>query len=168
MKKILLYTLLFPAVYWGQTNGEQSTISSAGEQVVGASGNQYSFNVGGLVIETKNGSSGNVYTQDFVQPLETIILDDFNPNTAFSPNGDGINDFFELPLPTQVIADNLVVIFNRWGDEVARYTNYNNIDSAWDGTFSSSGENVPEGTYFFIIESVSNSFRESGWIQVTR
>lgn len=55
------------------------------------------------------------------------------PN-AFSPNGDGINDFFEisLPNPTSIQQVNTVQITDRWGNLV--YTT-NNAMPKWDGTF---------------------------------
>lgn len=55
------------------------------------------------------------------------------PN-AFSPNGDGINDFFEisLPNPTSIQQISQVQITDRWGNLV--YT-ANNAMPKWDGTF---------------------------------
>ncbi len=55
------------------------------------------------------------------------------PN-AFSPNGDGINDFFEisLPNPTSIQQINKVQIIDRWGNLV--YTT-NNAMPKWDGAF---------------------------------
>ncbi len=55
------------------------------------------------------------------------------PN-AFSPNGDGINDFFEisLPNPTSIQQINKVQIIDRWGNLV--YTS-NNAMPKWDGAF---------------------------------
>lgn len=55
------------------------------------------------------------------------------PN-AFSPNGDGINDFFEigLPNPTSIQQISQVQITDRWGNLVYSTTN---AMPRWDGTY---------------------------------
>jgi len=59
---------------------------------------------------------------------QLCIKDVFVP-TAFSPNGDGINDVFEVYVKTAISSFNLH-IYNRWGEKVF-YTN--NITESWDG-----------------------------------
>lgn len=68
------------------------------------------------------------------------------PN-VFTPNGDGINDIFEV-----VINGNLgecidMQILNRWGQVLFESTG-NNL--TWDG-YTADGKETPEGTYFYII-----------------
>ncbi len=83
---------------------------------------------------------------------QTITLvdcsDTLSPNLPFefpnviTPNGDGINDIFEienLPENTEVI------ILNRWGNIVFSATNYQNN---WDGK-DTSGKNLVEGIYTY-------------------
>jgi gliding motility-associated-like protein len=60
-----------------------------------------------------------------VQCAEDVFLP-----TAFSPNGDDLNDV--LFVRSNVISDVELYIYNRWGQEVF-FTN--NIDFGWDGTF---------------------------------
>ncbi|MGI8892221.1 MAG: gliding motility-associated C-terminal domain-containing protein, partial [Bacteroidia bacterium] len=67
--------------------------------------------------------------------------------TAFSPNGDGHNDVFEV-LGLLRHPDNQLVIFNRWGNEVFQKNNYVND---WRGT-NKSGDQLPDGTYFVILK----------------
>ena len=64
--------------------------------------------------------------------------------TAFSPNGDGVNDFFELnggPVRTLTLS-----IYNRWGEKVYDYTG--KIPS-WDGYYK--GEAAPTGVYTYFV-----------------
>jgi gliding motility-associated-like protein len=70
------------------------------------------------------------------------------PN-VFSPNGDGLNDFFFVEGITGT--NNTVKIFNRWGRIVFEARNYNNN---WNG-----GE-VSDGTYFYeiIVEGVEKPY----------
>jgi len=84
-------------------------------------------------------------------------------NTAFSPNGDGVNDFWVID---SISSNTSVSIYNRWGDLIKQIDNYNNIDKVWDGT-SDIGEMVSAGTYFYIIEK-NNIKISSGWVEVVR
>ena len=76
---------------------------------------------------------------------------------GISPNGDGMNDYLEL------IA-NKVQIFNRFGKEVYTKSNYNND---WHGQFMGGGE-MPDGTYYYVIELSSGSEKKTGWIYINR
>jgi gliding motility-associated-like protein len=76
---------------------------------------------------------------------------------AFSPNGDGINDKFEMKGLLKYKSIQIEIV-NRWGNVVYRSSNYgegSGITGVWDGTASmgtsiGSGS-VPSGTYFFIL-----------------
>ena len=79
---------------------------------------------------------------------DTVFIDNDCPffiPTAFTPNGDGINDLYNI------ITDGTVTfrlnIFNRWGQMV-----FTTIDptQGWNGTF----EGVPEemGTYIYVLQ----------------
>jgi gliding motility-associated-like protein len=65
----------------------------------------------------------------------------------FTPNGDGINDYWELP-DLQEWGKCEVKVYNRWGKLVYDNADYDNL---WDGT--SDGKPVPEGPYYFIIKT---------------
>src|SRR5690606_14881394 len=66
------------------------------------------------------------------------------PN-AFSPNGDGKNDTWNINyLDTYVNAN--ITIFNRYGQQVFSATPYN---TPWDGKFN--GSDLPIGVYYYII-----------------
>jgi gliding motility-associated-like protein len=79
---------------------------------------------------------------------------------AFSPNGDGINDFFYIK-DIDKIRGNQVYVFNRWGNVVFSAKNYDNSLVKWDGG------GLPEGTYFFII-TVDGETVEKGTILLQR
>ena len=72
------------------------------------------------------------------------ITADFNaikvPN-LFTPNGDGINDTFEIIGLNQYQSSELTIV-NRWGNEVFHAKGYNNN---W------TGEGLNEGTYFYLL-----------------
>lgn len=67
------------------------------------------------------------------------------PN-AFSPNGDGINDRFQLKV-VSVQEFGRLQIFNRWGQPVFEGKH---AEAAWDGTCN--GQPQPTGTYYWVLE----------------
>lgn len=73
--------------------------------------------------------------------LEPITL--FVPN-AFTPNGDGRNDVFQLF--GQNICDLELCIYNRWGEQIFHATSLND---AWNGT--KNGQPSPEGVYSWVL-----------------
>ncbi|KAB2809784.1 LamG-like jellyroll fold domain-containing protein [Phaeocystidibacter luteus] len=70
--------------------------------------------------------------------------------TAFSPNGDGTNDYFFIPNLGGV--DFRWRIINRWGAEIFATSD---PDAFWDGTFR--GEKVQDGAYVMIINYIDRS-----------
>ncbi|HXH17724.1 MAG TPA: gliding motility-associated C-terminal domain-containing protein, partial [Chitinophagales bacterium] len=84
----------------------------------------------------------------------TIIVKDetniFIPN-VITPNGDGVNDLWNIADLLEVFPDNEVVVINRWGDEIFREKSYgSNNGKKWDGTYKD--QKVPDGTYYYIIK----------------
>ena len=88
--------------------------------------------------------------------ITASITAPFVPN-AFSPNGDNKNDFFKIPFITN-LKENNVVVFNRWGKKVFEADNY---DNSWDG------ENLPSGTYFYVV-SAPNFKAMQGTVSIFR
>ena len=80
--------------------------------------------------------------------------------TAFTPNGDGLNDIFNVF--GQFIITFEMRIFNRWG-EMMYVTE--DLKSGWDGTFK--GSLMPEGTYVFratLTDQAGRTFDRSGTV----
>ncbi|MFD2245177.1 gliding motility-associated C-terminal domain-containing protein [Pontibacter ruber] len=80
-------------------------------------------------------------------------LQAFLPANIFTPNGDGLNDFFEMPtLPETTCTGTFesIKIFNRWGKEV--YSSNRNA-FRWDG------QGVNDGVYYYVIDYRSEKFR---------
>ena len=72
------------------------------------------------------------------------------PN-VFSPDNDSeaLNETFQV-LGLDAFPGSSMIIFNRWGTVVYEDTNYNN-NRAWDGK-NSSGDNLQNGTYFYVFK----------------
>ena len=69
---------------------------------------------------------------------------------GFSPNNDGIDDTWIIKRPYG--AQVAVKVFNRWGNEVYSNANYQN-DWRGIGVNNFLGRNIPEGTYFYLVEA---------------
>ena len=81
------------------------------------------------------------------------------PN-AFSPNGDGLNDYFKIIIPDQYQdnSESKLEVFNRWGTLVYRSKGlrYGEDEDWWDGSSSTSnmvtlGDKLPSGTYYYVF-----------------
>lgn len=86
--------------------------------------------------------------------------------TAFSPNGDGINDVFKVAKHLNVRTLNYFEVFNRWGQKIFSTTK---IDEGWDGTYQ--GENAPIGTYSWHIQITNfdnEKISQSGTLDLIR
>ncbi len=86
---------------------------------------------------------------------------DINIPTAFSPNGDGLNDYFK-PMVALGCAPSKYSfrIFNRWGQQV--FSAFNEFDQGWDGTINGSKADI--GTYYFEVRFNTKAV-ENGYVQ---
>jgi len=75
------------------------------------------------------------------------VLPEFQIPDAFSPNGDGVNDFFDIR-GIDAYPGNSLVLINRWGSEVFRAEGYL---GGWNGV-TDGGAELPVGTYFYRLE----------------
>jgi gliding motility-associated-like protein len=75
--------------------------------------------------------------------LNVLAADNPRIPNAFSPNNDGVNDFFQVvDLNKDYIKE--FKIFNRWGQIV-----YDDVQGRWDGKFN--GTDQPRDAYMYII-----------------
>ena len=68
------------------------------------------------------------------------------PN-VFTPNGDMENDLV-VPISNKYVEGVEATIYNRWGTIVYQTTD---VDINWDGTNYQTGEDVPEGVYYYLV-----------------
>jgi len=80
----------------------------------------------------------------------------------FSPNADGTNDLLRINC-IENYPNNTLEIYDRYGNIVFEAKGYNNT---WDG--SRKDENLPKGTYFYILNLGDGSEVKKGWIQIIR
>ncbi|WP_040278955.1 T9SS C-terminal target domain-containing protein, partial [Psychroserpens damuponensis] len=87
----------------------------------------------------------------------------------FSPNGDGVNDFFNIDC-IETFPNNTVEIYNRWGNIVYEAKGYrNDFDGTSNGrSVLSQGEKLPVGTYYYVINLGDGSEPRVGWLYINR
>ncbi len=100
----------------------------------------------GIYVYTVRGLSPDCNDIDTVR-LEVIAAALRGMPSAFTPNGDGNNDFFR-PVQANNIGVLQFKVYNRWGQLL--YDNNDNYQTGWDGTFN--GQQQPRDTYMYIFE----------------
>lgn len=91
------------------------------------------------------------------------LCDEIKVFSGFSPNGDARNDFFNIQ-GVEAFPESELQIFDRWGVSVFTQVGYQND---WSGEWS--GNNLPDGTYFYFLELNDGSMQQfSGYIQLHR
>ena len=91
----------------------------------------------------------------------TVIRLPKPPNT-FTPNGDGINDTWEIQYLDQY-PDCQVEVYTSSGQIIYRSTGY---PRAWDG--KSNGRDLPAGTYYFVIDPKNGRPKMAGYVQILK
>lgn len=180
--------------FWDLNGKEETTITLTWD-------NQSSINliadninllrvVGWSKTENKWFDLGNTnVTGDLLQgkiTSNTFIPDDFevitigsgvadgnldNVNIIFSPNGDTANETLVFEGLEQY-NNNLLEIFNRWGNTVYKVTNYKND---WIGTSNGratlkANKQLPVGTYFYVLKFGNDTLSKTqkGWVYINR
>ena len=116
---------------------------------------------GSSITISASGSYRVVITNGICSTEESIFVNSTYCNIpkGFSPNGDNVNDTFNL----SNLNIRLLKIFNRYGTEVYNRLNYRN---EWNGN-SKNGNKLPTGTYYYVIEFTSGK-TTSGWVYLNR
>jgi gliding motility-associated-like protein len=121
----------------------------------GSTGNQITVSPVTTTAYTVTGTGNYGCTNTFSLTITVKSCEDTTKNTliipnAFTPNGDGYNDYFKIN--GQNIRSINGKIFNRWGEELFKYTD---VNSKWDGKYK--GKDVSDGVYFYIVEVTFNN-----------
>jgi len=113
-----------------------------------------------LVVRSAEGCLDTFARPIYVRPFRGIFIP-----TAFTPNGDGVNDYFVIVAPP--LQSSRLRVYDRWGLLIWETEE---MPPRWDGR-TRGGELVPEGVYAFIWEGrllSGQGLRRSGTITVLR
>jgi gliding motility-associated-like protein len=108
-----------------------------------------------LTVTDKRGCTSSGQTFIKVSPHISVT-------NTFTPNGDGINDVWEITGLTAYV-NAKVEIFNRYGQLVFRAIGY---PKPWDGTYG--GKALPTGVYYYVINLNVNDLVLSGYVTIVR
>ncbi len=108
-----------------------------------------------LTVEGRGGCTTS--DEVFVKILKTP-----KPPNTFTPNGDGINDKWEI----QYLNDYpgcIIEVYNTAGTLVYRTVGYS---TPWDGTYK--GQQLPAGTYYYVLDPKNGRSRIAGYVTILR
>ncbi|MBN4049730.1 gliding motility-associated C-terminal domain-containing protein [Bacteroidales bacterium AH-315-N07] len=111
-------------------------------------GDTGSFNVT-LIVTTEDGCTASVMKTIRIIDESTMYI----PN-AFTPDGDGINDYFGVK--AENIAEFEMYIYNRWGEMIFKTEDQ---DDLWNGKKNNEGDVSPDGVYVYIVISKDHQGR---------
>lgn len=134
-----------------------------GSLISGVTGSSYEPTQVGNYTVTSVSAEGCVSPPSSPRLVIFTVTDD-QIVQVFTPNNDGINEVFYIE-NIDLIPNSLLIVKNRWGQEVYRSEEYAND---WTGV-SSDGKTLPEGTYFYILE-IRNGTEDnfSGFVEIRR
>jgi hypothetical protein len=98
-----------------------------------------------------------------------VIEPPFHIFDGLSPNNDGTNDYWRIN-GIETYSESSVRIFDRFNNLVFETTNYNNNSNNWRGQANVGIQtgNLPEGTYFYIVEINDGNKPYSGFVYLKK
>lgn len=96
------------------------------------------------------------------EQVTVIVVQNASIPNTFTPNGDGINDKWEISFLNDYL-NCTVNIYTRYGQNIYQSKGY---AKPWDGTYLHKA--VPTGTYYYIIDLKNGESALSGFITVIR
>lgn len=108
------------------------------------------------------GNFGGSYTD--TDTVTVTVNCNFGIPNVFTPNGDGINDYFDVV--TGATTKYNMMIFNRWGLKIFTSTDQNVL---WDGK-TSGGSDCSDGVYYYLFtgEQGGKELKQHGTITLLR
>ena len=110
-----------------------------------------------ILSATDTTTSLSCKTYDTLRVMVLNCLDPLHVPQAFTPNGDGVNDFFTI------FADGIteydIKIFNRWGELIYNSNNVedlNNLQRGWDGYHKGKEQNLGTYVYYIVAKDLNN------------
>ncbi|WP_340075783.1 reprolysin-like metallopeptidase [Leptobacterium sp. I13] len=93
-----------------------------------------------------------------------VCDEDILVSEALTPNGDGINDTWNI-INIEDHPNAIVTVYNRYGNEVFKAKGYFNN---WDGFYKNRSERLPAGSYYYQIDLSGNGNIDlDGWLYIT-
>lgn len=150
---------VFTVKYTGFVNTEDSTQLISMPVITTTAGKSSPV---GLYPITISGAVAANYTISYVPGVLEVISGTVSPPNAFTPNGDGINDNWEIK-HLDLYTNCTVEVLNRYGQKVYYSNGY---PAPWNGKLN--GTNLPVGTYYYIIKLGNSTKPVTGYLAILR
>ncbi|WP_318312128.1 T9SS type B sorting domain-containing protein [Flagellimonas crocea] len=123
----------------------------------------YMNRVGLVYVDQWDTDESNNMAETFVEPSCLVVYNEF------SPNGDGVNDYFKIDCLDRY-PNNTLQVYNRWGNIVFQTKSYKNN---WDGTPNGRAmiqpeDQLPVGTYYYVLDLGDGSEPRTDWLYLNR
>jgi gliding motility-associated-like protein len=117
---------------------------------------QYHFDFNSTVVTliAYNNFCPDTTQQNFTGNLLDVIFKDIK--NVFSPNGDNLNECFDLGNQYDFKECSNMKVFNRWGSEVFSWSPNR---PCWNGKKDNTGEELPMGTYYLTIAIAGHKYQ---------
>jgi hypothetical protein len=131
------------------------------------------YETGPVVQEAQSGVYNVVVStpQGCWQNGSALIKTEINPFNGISRNGDNMNSYFHINC-IENFPFNIVKIYNRAGTLVFEGKNYDNNTVLFNGEsnkgISIMGTNLPDGTYFYVIDKHDGSKPLAGYLEIVK
>ncbi len=99
--------------------------------------------------------------------LVTVLCDDLNIPSGFSPNNDGFNDFFVIE-GIEHYPRLKIWIYNRWGALVYKSARYDNRWRGESNVGSNAGKQLTGGTYYYVLDLDDGNKPMTGYIVIRK
>lgn len=114
------------------------------------------------ILINKTGTYVASYEGTCANYSDSIIITQYCTNycalylpTAFSPNGDNVNDMFQIFADCKHLDAFNFKIYNRWSELVFES---DDVLKGWDGTYK--GQDIPLDTYTWYLEFITNDIKQ--------
>lgn len=146
--------------YWSLSNGSTAT-STVPSFVVNSPGT-YTLT---LIAYNGNGCNDTTSSVIVVNDLDVVLPPSIVMPNVFTPNGDGVNDFF---FPVMVSFKEMTcLVYDRWGVLVYEFSS---LTDKWSGE-NLNGKDANDGTYFYVFTGVdinNKNYVRKGYVQLAR
>lgn len=88
--------------------------------------------------------------------VTVVVTQPINVPNTFTPNGDGVNDLWEIR-NIENYPNCKVTVYDRWGQKVFNTVGYSNTN-AWNGT--NHGLSIPAAVYYYVIDLNSGASKD--------
>lgn len=111
----------------------------------------------------------DVFGECAQEVISINVIGEITIYNAVSPNGDEKNDTFVIEFINALpeTQQNKLTILNRWGTVVFEAENYDNLNRVFKG-LSNTGNELPSGTYYYILEFSQGAPKQTGFISLRR